>query len=246
MALHDRDLELARRCAAGDEDAWERFVREYRAVLYSAAAGLDPSGGARELADALFADLYGIRSAGDAGPDSLLRYFQGRSSLATWLRAVLAQRYIDHVRARRRFEPLNVEDGSTEYSSGGRLGAARGSPPDPDRPRYLALAGRALSRAVAGLDERDRLRLGLYYAQGLTLAEAGRLLAEHEATVSRHLSRTRRRLREEIDRELREMAGLSRVQIAECLACAAADPGPIDLADVFKPAGRGHPVTERS
>ena len=43
---------------------------------------------AEELADSLFAELYGL-SAEKRG--SLLRYFHGRSSLKTWLRAVLAQ-----------------------------------------------------------------------------------------------------------------------------------------------------------
>jgi DNA-directed RNA polymerase specialized sigma24 family protein len=41
----------------------------------------------------LYADLYS---------KSLFRYFQGRSSLATWLRAVLSQRYVDRIRANRR------------------------------------------------------------------------------------------------------------------------------------------------
>ncbi len=105
-----RDLELARQCAAGDERAWERFVREYRPVLYRAADALDPSGGARDLADSLYADLYGIRTAevSESGSErrSLFRYFQGRSSLATWLRAILAQRYVDRLRAGRRLQPL--------------------------------------------------------------------------------------------------------------------------------------------
>ena len=89
-ASYAADLELARRCAAGEEPAWERFVLEYRPVLYRAADALDPTGGARDLADALYADLYS---------QSLFRYYQGRSSLATWLRAVLSQRYVDRLRA---------------------------------------------------------------------------------------------------------------------------------------------------
>ena len=89
-AQHAADLDLARRCAAGDAKAWDRFVLEYRAVLYRAADALDPSGGAREIADALYADLYGLQER-DGERRSLLDYFQGRSSLATWLRAVLAR-----------------------------------------------------------------------------------------------------------------------------------------------------------
>ena len=95
---YDADVELARRCAAGDETAWERFVLEYRPILYRAADALEPGGGARELADSLYGELYGLRErAGER--QSLFRYFEGRSSLGTWLRAVLAQRYVDRVRA---------------------------------------------------------------------------------------------------------------------------------------------------
>ena len=57
---HAADLELARRCAIGDEAAWDRFVLEFRPVLYRAADMLEPGGGARDLADALYADLYGV------------------------------------------------------------------------------------------------------------------------------------------------------------------------------------------
>ena len=138
-------------CAAGDERAWETFVREYRPRLYRAADALDRTGGAREVADSLYAELYGIKDA--AGPrQSLFRYYQGRSSLATWLRAVLAQRYVDRVRAGRRTEPL-AED----------TDRAAPPPPDPDRDRYLTLVRAALAFAVSQLDPRDRLRLASYY-----------------------------------------------------------------------------------
>ena len=43
---------------------------EYRPILYRAADALDPSGGARDLADSLYADLYGLRK-GD--PSTALR-----------------------------------------------------------------------------------------------------------------------------------------------------------------------------
>src|SRR5262245_54654684 len=59
-ALHLEDLALACACAAGRDVAWEYFMKEQRPVLYRAADAIDPTGGARELADALYADLYGL------------------------------------------------------------------------------------------------------------------------------------------------------------------------------------------
>ena len=243
---HAADLDLARQCASGDEKAWERFIREYRPVLYRAAHALDPSGGAREIADSLYAELFGVRGGGDAR--SLFRYFHGRSSLATWLRAVLAQRYVDHVRMRRRLDALPDEDGAARCASASAHPlVVAADPPDLDRPRYLALMRGALGRAVTGLAVRDRLRLGCYYLQELTLAETGRVMREHEATVSRQLARTRRALRDAVECHLRDEARLSAAQIVECFACAAADPGPLDLTHVFGAAGeRKEPAAGRS
>ena len=244
---HAADVELARLCERGDESAWERFIREYRPILYRAAEALDPSGGAREIADSLYAELYGVRG-GAAEARSLFRYFEGRSSLATWLRAVLAQRFVDHVRMRRRLEPLPEEEDAT--ASGNERRRPMSAPDDPsnvDRPRYVALLREALGRAIARLSGRDRLRLSCYYVQDLTLAETGRVLAEHEATVSRQLARSRRTLRESVEQDLREDARLSETEIAECFACVTADPGPLDLTQVFGAAAeRKEPAAGRS
>ena len=235
---HVDDLELARLCIAGNEQAWERFILAYRPMLYRAADALEPGGGARDLADALYADLYGTQER-SGHRQSLLRYFQGRSSLATWLRAVLAQRYVDRVRARRRFVPL---------AEGEETGARRPSPdePDADRSRYLELMHAALAHAVARLSSRDRLRLACYYLQGQTLADAGRLLREHEATVSRQLARTRRAIRINVEHELREERHLTDAQIAECFDSIARDVGPLDLEPMLLADGRKKSAEDRS
>jgi RNA polymerase sigma-70 factor, ECF subfamily len=213
---HADDVALAAACAAGDEAAWERFVREYRPVLYRAADALDTTGRARELADALYADLFGLTERGGERR-SLFRYYQGRSSLATWLRAVLAQRYVDLLRAARRLDPLPDDESAVPAPT-----------PDLDRARNTTRFERAFAQSLSGLDARDRLRLGLYYTQELTLAEAGRVLRESEATVSRQLARTRRAIRDAVERRLRT-EGLGDAEIAECFESATADPGEIDL-----------------
>ena len=228
-SLHLDDLALACACAAGNDEAWEHFVLTHRPLLYRSADALDPGGGARELADSLYADLYGLQ-APEGERRSLFRYFHGRSSLGTWLRAVLAQRHVDRIRTARRFAPLPDEESA----------AAPGPPvaaPDPDRSRFLALMREALARAVSRLSARDRLRLGCYYAQELTLAQTGRLLQEHEATVSRQLARTRRAIREGVEDELRTgtglNAGLNEAEISRCFECALEDAGPLDLGEIL-------------
>jgi len=236
--LHVEDLALACACADGDELAWEHFVAEYRPHLYRAADALDPGGGARELADSLYADLFGLeQKAGNR--QSLFRYFHGRSSLTTWLRAVLAQRHVDRFRASRRFEALPDE--------------ASLKAPDPDaaaeadRPLSLDLIRRALSRAVSRLTSRDRLRLACYYAQDLTLAQIGRLMGEHEATSSRHLARTRSVLRQNVEHQLKHESGLSDADVRRCFASVSDDAGPMDLRQLLDAgSGRKKSALDRS
>jgi RNA polymerase sigma-70 factor, ECF subfamily len=222
-SLHIEDLALAAACAHGRDAAWDRFVLELRPVLYRAADALDPTGGARELADSLYADLYGIKEV-DGKRRSLFRYFHGRSSLATWLRAVLAQRYVDSLRARKRAEPLEDHEPALPQH------AAQVS--DPDRELLVPLLQQALQTAIDGLAAKDRLRLRSYYEAQLTLAEIGRIAGEHEATVSRHLSRTRRSLRSAIEGCLRER-GLDETQIARAFELALEDPAGLNLQQVF-------------
>ena len=222
-SLHLEDLALACACAGGDEPAWEHFVLVQRPLLYRAADALDPGGGARDLADSLYADLFGVgEHAGER--QSLFRYFHGRSSLTTWLRAVLAQRHIDRLRTHRRLETLPEEN--AEHAPAALRSAAE--PVDPERGRYVRLIRRALTQAVASLDPRERLRLACYYAQELTLAQTGRMLGESEATSSRQLARTRAGIRTAIEHQLKA-EGLSRTEIGDCFASVAGDAGPLDL-----------------
>jgi DNA-directed RNA polymerase specialized sigma24 family protein len=95
------------------------------------------------------------------------------------------------------------------------------------------LLRQALEASLARLSPRDRLRLACYYAQELTLADVGRLLKEHEATVSRHLAKTRQTVRADVEEYLRVTAGLSADEIRQCVASVADDTGPIDLGQLL-------------
>ena len=238
-SLHLEDFALATACADNCEAAWEYFVVAYRGYMRAGAAAIlrctAGSAEACELADSLFSELYGL-DENKRGEHSLFRYFHGRSSLKTWLRAVLAQRHIDGIRANRRFEELGEE----ETRDDGR--APHAGPPiqpaDPHRERYIELFRRALAAALKALPQQDHERLRLYYAEEKTLAECGRAIGEHESSVSRNLDRIRRELRHAVEEMLGRGSaaengfasepGLSEAEITLCLEYAAAD-APIDL-----------------
>jgi RNA polymerase sigma factor (sigma-70 family) len=244
--LHLLDLVLACACAEGRSEAWDHFVASFRGYMRSTAGAIlrcpPDSPAACELADSLFADLYGLGEG--ANRCSLFRYFHGRSSLKTWLRAVLAQRHVDAIRANRRFTDLDGADGHAAVADGQlavprHIGSSIAEPlPDPHRAELVAFFRRALEVALGLLDTRDKDRLRLYYAEEQTLAAIGRELGEHESSVSRNLERTRRELRQQVEQALRKGsgsldgtghgAGLSDEQIALCFEYVAED-SPIDL-----------------
>jgi RNA polymerase sigma factor (sigma-70 family) len=224
-ALHLEDLALACALRKGSERAWEEFVARYRPILYAASRVIVGSAGearARELADSLYADLYGLGAAGDPQRRSLLDYFHGRSKLATWLRAVLAQRHVDALRSAKRLDPLEDE----EAQRPGPVGRGTETPAgDPDRARLLPRLKQAMAGALAALAASDRLLLSLYYVQELTLAQVARLRGVHEATISRQLERIRRELREDVARSL----GAVRAEPDGRAGAAALSPAEIEL-----------------
>ncbi|WP_304825532.1 RNA polymerase sigma factor [Candidatus Binatus sp.] len=221
-ALHGEDLALALACKAGHAGAWEHVITKLRPSLYSAARAItrDDDRG-RELADSLWADLYGLQVR-DGARRSMLDYFHGRSSILTWLRAVLAQRHVDYVRSTSRLEQF--ADGANPPADASR----DDDQSEPERARYVQMLGAALAIALKLLAPRERMRLGYYYRHALSLNEIGRLMNEHESTVSRQLARSRDALKREIEAQLKTQNGLDQEQIRLCYDYAAGDL-PIDL-----------------
>lgn len=213
--LRLEELVLARACAAGHERAWQDFISRYRQKLHSMAIHITrDSAHASELADSLFADLYGLNMRSD--PDahggavrrSKLIFYTGRGSLEGWLRTVMAQEFINRYRKQKRTVSL---DEQTE--DGVQFTAASPVPEcTPDR-RLEA----ATDQALAELSSEDRFVLASYYLDGRTLAEIARTLGLHESSVSRRLDRVSDGLRKRILAGLRER-GMSYAQATEALA----------------------------
>ena len=206
--LHVEDLVLARACTAGNEAAWEAFLLRFRASLYECAYRIakDEATG-RELADELYADLYGVDDR-QGRRASRLDYYTGRGSLEGWLRTVLAQRFVDRCRSRSKTVSLEEQLES---------GAAFTAPPEPDTagpdPRLAA----ALACSLDELGAEERFLLASYYLDQRTLAQLARQLGVHESTMSRRLDRITAHLRKRVLHRLRA-AGLRSRQAEELIA----------------------------
>ncbi len=200
------DLLLARECAEGRPEAWERFMTLYRVTLYQAAYGIARSDSAgRELADSLYADLFGLKEK-EGQRQSPLSHYHGRGSLAGWLRSVLAQRFVDGYRATRREEPLEEQ-----------TGFAAVSPVEPALPaRNLTLLETAVKAEIQALKPEERFLLSTYYLDGRTLKQIATVLGVHESTVSRSVARLGGQLRKRVSQRLKN-TGLSQQQVLEML-----------------------------
>jgi len=206
-SLRVEELALARACAAGQERAWEIFMARYREKLYDIAAYIaKESSAARELADSLYADLYGTTTR-DGQRISKLASYTGRGSLEGWLRTVMAQEFVNRLRRQRRLVSLDEES-----EDGAQFAATDSQPAIVVDPRVEAATDEVLAR----LSAEGRFILASYYLDGRTLAEIARTLAVHESTISRKLDNLAKSLRKQILAAL-EGKGLSRRQAEEAL-----------------------------
>lgn len=191
--LRLEELALARACAAGHERAWEVFLTRYREKLYDAARSITrEDSSARELADSLYADLYGTDTR-HGRRTCKLNYYTGRGSLDGWLRATLAQEYVNRYRCRQRLVSLEEKT-----DAGAQFAAADPSPQQPLDPRVAE----ATDAVLAALASEERFILASYYLDGRTLAEIARMLDVHESTISRKLEKVARAVRDRIVHEL--------------------------------------------
>jgi len=201
------ELALARACAAGHNPAWEAFLLRYREKLYDIATYITKESSAgRELADSIYADLYGT-STRDGQRVSKLASYTGRGSLEGWLRTVMAQEHVNRYRRTRRLTSLDEEsEEGVQFAT-----------PEPEAGVAVdARVEAATDEALAALPAEDRFVLASYFLDDRTLAEIARSLGVHESTISRKLDKLAKSLRKQILASLGRR-GMSRRQAQEAL-----------------------------
>jgi RNA polymerase sigma-70 factor (ECF subfamily) len=205
--LHLEDLVLARACAAGNEQAWEVFMLRFRGKLYDVAGFITKEGSsARELADSVYAELYGTRTR-DGERVSKLMSYTGRGTLEGWLRTVLAQEFVNVYRKQRRLISLDEEsEDGTQFAA-----------PIQDSSAFAdSRLETAIHDELRSLDVQDRFILASYFLDQRTLAEIGRALRMHESTISRKVEKLTRSLRKQIIKHL-VRTGMDRAEAEDTL-----------------------------
>jgi len=164
------------------------------------------SSAARELADSIYAELYGTTTR-DGQRTSKLASYTGRGSLDGWLRTVMVQEHVNRYRRQRRLVSLDEEtEEGVQFAT-----------PEPEP--AIAVDSRveaATDEVLVALPAEDRFVLASYFLDERTLADIARTLGVHESTISRKLDKLAKSLRKQILAALGRR-GMSRRQAQEAL-----------------------------
>ena len=221
------DLCLIVACEQGDENAWTDLVERFTTTVRSAARSVSSNeDAAEELAQSIWAELYGLRVRDDGRRATKLAYYSGRGSLAGWLRAVVAQLSVDAFRKQSKLvqteEDTDLDRLARDASISETSTFAAGGVQNPEQ----SLTNRftrenlqqALTQAVGELAAEDRLLVKLYYFDNLRLREAGVVLGVHEATASRRLTRIQTDLRKRVSQILVDERGWTKAEAERSFA----------------------------
>lgn len=178
------DLYLAAACLRQDEAAWAECARRHFGFMRDFATRFLRRDAAKDLTDAVIADLW--------QRGKLARY-DGRSSLRTWLGAVTAHAALNASKLQGRSfgqPPAHRPAPFLRTAGGGR----------PEQREASRLLSALLAEAMEDLRAEDRLILLLHFEQGLALDRMAPLLDTSKATLSRRLKRIREGLRLTLER----------------------------------------------
>jgi len=216
VAKHAADLYLSMACANGEEPAWRRFDHCYRRFIFNVAAFAFQSG---NFADDLTSQTMLHLFLPDVGGQRRIGYYDGRSSLATWLRIIVIRRAKDEASLKfnsleslDEFTPLLKSDGMSKIEAESRAS------------RYEAIVEEALHWACSGLSNEDRRLLLMRYDQGLQVCEIADIFSVHVSTISRKISRVQDQIRKEVARAFALHFHLDSWAIEECTRDAVENP----------------------
>lgn len=213
--LHTSDLYLSVACAKPTNAAWKRFNFMYRSfiakVTGSACSTVDS---ARTIAESISGDIF----LPDASGRSRIGSYEGRSSLATWLSAVINHAAVKEQNRCNRLQQLedlyDLVDCAEHRSIEGALRADR----------YASLVLDSFAVAGKSLNDKERRILVLRYKDGLQGYQIAAILGIHPSTVARRLHHIYDKLRGKTVSTLESKHQLSPLAIKECVDQIREDP----------------------
>lgn len=186
MALSEIDRNLLERCLQRKPRAWEDFVDRFLGLVVHVVNHTARARSVRLSAadrDDLCAEVFLAIVNNDF---TLLRNFQGRSSLATYL-TVVARRIV--------VKELLARMSASQLGDGPSTNSAQ-NVPAPDAPVEERLANREeVERLLGGLHDTEAQVVRMYHLEGLSYQEIGTAVGMPENSIGPILSRARNKLR---------------------------------------------------
>jgi RNA polymerase sigma-70 factor (ECF subfamily) len=198
-SIHAEDLYLACACLCGVEHAIETLIAAHQSSLIATLRPTAPSSDAIDDALQRFWDaaLVGTMSA----PPRIATY-SGRGPLGGWI-AVGVQRMLLMIR---RHE--SAEDRARRF--GDDLDAAVGDPElDFIKDRYRDQFQVATQKALAALDDRERMIFRLHLVDGVTIERIAQSYGVSHSTISRWFAGAREKVIKEAERAIRSELQIS-------------------------------------
>jgi RNA polymerase sigma-70 factor (ECF subfamily) len=202
------DLYLACACSRGDTRALATFEARVLSVVDPALAKL---GIAADLIGEVKQRLRTNLLVGDGVSPPRVSQFVGRGDLRGWVRVIAVRDAIALAGQGRKHAPLD-DDALADRLL-----------PDEDpevahlKRYYRAEFSASFARALAGLDDRERLLLQQQFIDGLTIDEVCVLYKVHRATAARWLERARKRVMELTLSELRQKLSVDPAELDSIL-----------------------------
>src|SRR5579872_1212814 len=205
--LYLRDLYLACGCVDKQERAWAAFDARYRRfiadlVRFCYRHGTDNE----EIADSVLVSLF----LNDRSGRQRIASYDGRSSIATWLRVIVTNRAINDRNEKRLSTDEEVGDVPDSRALTDVELSLRAH-------RYSRILSEALEEALREICDKERLMLLWRYEQNLPLGEIARLIGIHQSNVTRQLLRVQTKIRCSVIRALSSHFQMTAPAIEECL-----------------------------
>lgn len=182
LPSENRDHELLRRMAAGEEAALAALYDRWSTLVHSVAvhvvADLDD---AAEVVEEVFWQAW--RQAGD--------YREGRGAVSTWLAMIARSRALDRVRSRRRFREAESPAGAAALAA-----IPADAEGDPLRGAESSERSAIVARALRALPDEQRETVELAYFRGMSQTEIAAYTGQPLGTVKTRVRLAFQKLRD--------------------------------------------------
>jgi RNA polymerase sigma-70 factor len=199
-SLPASDLFLAYCAGSGDSAGLERLFSQFRASLKKEALSIVADAA---LAEEVAHDVLTYLTVAQPGESARLLQYAGRCTLEYWLRVAVMHEAVKRTRGAAR-TPLEDSIELPEAKTGGELELIQREYQDDLRA--------ALKESVQELSTEDRVLLGLYVNERMTMAALGRMYQLDRSSISRRLAMVRRTV---LNRTRRKLAGRLRLPWSE-------------------------------